>query len=117
VPVLPPDEAARAAIIGHHLEGCPHEGVDARAVAKGTPLYSGADLAHLCNLAREYAIEDSAAKGRIRPVGQDDFRRAMKEVRPSTLEWFGQAKNFAMFANESGVYDELLDYMRRNKIG
>jgi hypothetical protein len=33
------------------------------------------------------------------------------------VEWFGQARNFALFANDSGVYDDLLDYMKRNKLG
>lgn len=115
--VLPPDEVARASIIGHHMEGAPHQGVDVASLAKATALFSGADLAHLCNLARESAIEASAAAGAIRPVDQDDFRRALKALRPSTVEWFGQARNFALFANESGVYDDLLDYMKRNKLG
>ncbi|TCP01827.1 tetratricopeptide repeat protein [Rubrivivax gelatinosus] len=115
--VLPPDVTARERILEHHLEGCPHAGVDLPALARATELFSGADLAHLCNLAREAAIEASAAAGRIRPVGHDDFRRALKTLRPSTLEWFAQARNFAMFANESGVYDELLDYMKRHRLG
>jgi AAA+ superfamily predicted ATPase len=115
--VLPPDEAARASIIGHHLAGCPHRGIDTAALAKSTAQFSGADLAHLCNLARESAIEASATAGAVRPVGPDDFRRALRSLRPSTIEWFGQARNFAMFANESGVYDDLLDYMKRHKLG
>jgi SpoVK/Ycf46/Vps4 family AAA+-type ATPase len=115
--VLPPDPPARASIIEHHLAGCPHQGVDVAGLAESTRLFSGADLAHLCNLARESAIEASASAGAIRPVGQGDFKRALKTLRPSTLEWFGQARNFAMFANESGVYDDLLDYMKKNKLG
>ncbi|MGE5865386.1 MAG: ATP-binding protein, partial [Rhizobacter sp.] len=115
--VLPPDEPARAAILAHHLAGCPNQGVDIPGLAKATALFSGADLAHLCDVARESAIEASASAGAIRPVGPDDFKRALKAVKPSTLEWFGQARNFAMFANESGVYDELLAYMKKNKLG
>jgi len=115
--VLPPDQPARASIIEHHLADCPRQGLDIAALAKSTPLFSGADLAHLCNLARESAIEASASAGAIRPVGPNDFKRALATLRPSTVEWFGQARNFAMFANESGVYDDLLDYMKRNKLG
>lgn len=115
--VLPPDEPARESIIKHHLSGCPHKGIDTAHLAKSTALFSGADLAQLCNLARESAIESSAAAGALRPVGMDDFKRALRTQRPSTVEWFGQARNFAMFANESGVYDDLLEYMRRNKLG
>jgi AAA+ superfamily predicted ATPase len=115
--VLPPDEPARASIIGHHLRDCPHQGVDTAALARSTARFSGADLAHLCNMARESAIEASASAGAIRPIGPDDFKHALKTLRPSTIEWFAQARNFAMFANESGVYDDLLDYMKRNKLG
>lgn len=115
--VLPPDEPARESIIKYHLTGCPHKGIDTAHLAKSTALFSGADLAQLCNLARESAIEASAAAGALRPVGMDDFKRALRSQRPSTVEWFGQARNFAMFANESGVYDDLLEYMRRNKLG
>lgn len=115
--VLPPDEPARESIIQYHLNGCPHKAIDTAQLAKSTALFSGADLAQLCNLARESAIESSAAAGALRPVGMDDFKRALRTQRPSTIEWFGQARNFAMFANESGVYDDLLEYMRRNKLG
>jgi AAA+ superfamily predicted ATPase len=115
--VLPPDAPARASIIEHHLAGCPQHGVDFAGLAESPRLFSGADLAHLCNLARESAIEASASAGAIRPVAQGDFKRALKTLRPSTLEWFVQARNFAMFANESGVYDDLLAYMKRNKLG
>lgn len=115
--VLPPDEPARESIIKYHLSGCPHKAINTAELAKATALFSGADLAQLCNLARESAIESSAAAGALRPVGMDDFKRALRSQRPSTIEWFGQARNFAMFANESGVYDDLLEYMRRNKLG
>ncbi len=44
-----------------------------------------------------------------------DFTRALKEVRPSTRPWFDTARNYAMFANEGGLYDDLLTFMRENK--
>lgn len=115
--VLPPDEPARIAVLEHHLKDCPTERIDVAAIAKKTALFFGADLAHVCVAARERAIERSAAAGRIVPVKQDDLLRAAAESKATTIEWFNHARNFAMFANESGVYDDLLDYMRRNKLG
>ena len=41
---------------------------------------------------------------------------ALKQVKPSTRAWFEVARNYAMFANEGGVYDDLLAYMRAKKI-
>jgi hypothetical protein len=46
----------------------------------------------------------------------DDFKRALREVRPSTRAWLEQAKNYAMFANEDGVYDDLLAYLKARRI-
>jgi hypothetical protein len=40
----------------------------------------------------------------------------LKDVRPSTREWFETARNFVLFANEGGLYDDLMDYMRGKKL-
>ena len=114
--VLPPDLPAREAIIEMNLDGRPTEGIDAHRIAKATEGFSGADLAHLCESAAELAMEDSMASGTTRSIRQADFKRAMKEVRPSTRPWFDTARNYAQFANEGGVYDDLLEYMRMQKI-
>jgi hypothetical protein len=37
-------------------------------------------------------------------------------VRPSIREWLETAKNHALFANDAGIYDELLDYLRSRRI-
>jgi len=42
----------------------------------------------------------------------DDFKRALKEVRQSVRPWFDTAKNYALFSNEGGLYDDLLVYLR-----
>jgi hypothetical protein len=40
----------------------------------------------------------------------------MKEVRPSIRPWLETAKNYALFANDGGVYDDLLEYLRARRI-
>jgi SpoVK/Ycf46/Vps4 family AAA+-type ATPase len=114
--VLPPDEPAREAILRYHFRGRPVEGLDLRALAARTAGYSGADLAHLCESAAEIALEASAAAGAVRPIRQADVQRAQRDVRPTTRQWFETARNYAQFANEGGVYDELLAYMRLQKM-
>ncbi|KPJ91962.1 MAG: cell division protein FtsH [Gammaproteobacteria bacterium SG8_11] len=81
-----------------------------------TELFSGADIAHLCESAVEYALEESLTTGTTRPVISADFDKALKEIRPSTRPWFETARNYAMFANEGGVYDDLLNYIRAQKL-
>jgi SpoVK/Ycf46/Vps4 family AAA+-type ATPase len=98
------------------MQGRPVEGVDYEALAAKTNLYSGADLAHLCETATEQALEDSIAAGAARPIRPSDFAKALKEVRPSTRPWFGTARNYAMFANEGGLYDDLLAFMKAHKL-
>jgi SpoVK/Ycf46/Vps4 family AAA+-type ATPase len=114
--VLPPDTAARAAILEYHLRDRPIAGIDLKAVAVATEHFSGADLAHVCETAAEFAMRDSIATGEIRMISQADMLTAAREVRPSTEAWFGTARNVAMFANESGEYDDLAKYLKKRKL-
>ncbi|MFI5890312.1 AAA family ATPase [Actinoplanes sp. NPDC051513] len=114
--VLPPDKAARAAILEYHLRDRPVAGIDLGKVADATENYSGADLAHVCETAAEFAMRDSIATGEIRMISQHDMLSAAREVRPSTDAWFSTARNVAMFANESGEYDDLAAYLKKRKL-
>jgi SpoVK/Ycf46/Vps4 family AAA+-type ATPase len=113
--VLPPDRPARLDILHANVRDRPLEKVDVEWLADKTEDFSGADLVHLCESAAELAIEDSLAAGRTRPIVMGDFKRALKEVRPSVRPWFETAKNYAQFANEGGVYDDLLTYLRARR--
>lgn len=111
--VLPPDEPARSGVLEFHLRGRPVDAsVDVRDLAKRTNEYSGADLAHLVESAAELAMEESLESGNIRSISQDDFKKAIKDVRPSTRPWLEIAKNYALFANDGGIYDDLLEHLR-----
>ena len=112
--VLPPDQSAREAILKYHLRGRPVENIDVRKIAKRTAGFSGADLAHVCDTASELALMDSATSGDIRMIGMADLERALAEVKPSIGPWLETARNVALFANQSGEYDELAKYLRRH---
>jgi AAA+ superfamily predicted ATPase len=114
--VLPPDGAARMAILQLQSRQRPIDKIDFKWLAEKTADFSGADLAHLFESAVELAMEDSLTSGRVRPIGMNDFKKALKEIKPSTRAWFEVARNYAMFANDGGTYDELLDYLRANKL-
>jgi SpoVK/Ycf46/Vps4 family AAA+-type ATPase len=115
--VLPPDALARRAIFEYHLRTRPTDGLDLGQLAARTDAYSGADLRLVCEAAAESALESSIATGKPRPIQRADLDGALREVKPSTRPWFEVAKNYAMFANEGGTYDELLVYMRKHKLG
>ncbi|MBO4208744.1 ATP-binding protein [Micromonospora echinofusca] len=114
--VLPPDAEARGAVLEYHLRQRPIDRIDLRRVVAATEDFSGADLAHLCETAAEFAMADSVRRGEVRMIGQADFDRALKEVRPSTRPWLATARNVAMFANEGGVYDDLVAYLKRRRL-
>ena len=113
--VLPPDEPAREAILRHHLKDRPVARIELGKIVAKTAGFSGADLAHLCDTAAEVALLDSVRSGNVRVIEMSDFSRGLKEIKPSTGSWFQTAKNVAMFSNEAGEYEELVDYLRANK--
>lgn len=113
--VLPPDLAARAAILRYHLRDRPASDVDVERIAKLTEHYSGADLAHIVATAAERALAVSMRSGRLVPLSTADIEAAAREVRPSTGPWFATARNVVTFANPDGSYDDLAAYLRRNK--
>ena len=87
--------------------------IDFAKIAKKTPDYSGADLQTLIDIATEGKLEEAMRKGKLIPLETDDFIKAIKKQKATTKEWFGTAKNYAMFANEAGIYDEILEYLKR----
>lgn len=113
--VLPPDAPAREAILRLHLRGKPTEALDLGRVVKATEGLSGADLALICDHATERAMEASLQAGTTRPIGQADLLDAIRSIRPSVAPWLETARNFAVYNNETGAYDELLDYLKRRR--
>jgi SpoVK/Ycf46/Vps4 family AAA+-type ATPase len=109
--VPPPDEAARQAILEIQLRGKPVASIDYKAVAKRTDRFSGADLAGLVDTAVEGKLRQALRTGTPEPITTNDLRDAAKQVKPTTREWFATARNYALYANEGGAYDEVLDYL------
>jgi len=71
-----PDVRGREQILKVHMRKVPMtDGVDARIIARGTPGFSGADLANLVNEAALFA-----ARGNKRTVDMDDFERAKDKI-------------------------------------
>jgi len=115
--VPPPDLRARVEILKLKLAGKPvAANVDVTEIARATELCSGADLDHVVQSAIETALAESLRGGAVRTISTGDLRAAQKKVKPTTLEWFSTAKNFATYANESGQFDEVLDYLKRHRL-
>lgn len=113
--VPPPDAPAREEIARIHGRQKPLVDFDPAAIAKKTEGFSGADLMAVFNLATEQALTEAMRKGGLVPVSGKMLANACKEVKPSTRKWFESAKNYALYANQSGFYDDVLVYMGLKK--
>jgi SpoVK/Ycf46/Vps4 family AAA+-type ATPase len=113
--VPPPDREARESILRIALAGRPAApDMDLGSISKLTSSYSGADLASLVESAADAAIERSLESGREHPIAGGDLEHALKEVKPTTLEWLTTARNYARYSNDSGMYDDVLRFLDKH---
>ena len=113
--VAPPDAPGRAAILQLLLRDKPTQQPDLQAVAKKTEGYSGADLQAVVDICIEQKLRQSFKTGVPEPISTRDLLEAAAKHKPSTQEWFNTARNYALYANQAGLYDEILDYLRIKK--
>ncbi len=109
--VPPPDIEARIAILEVLLRDKPLGGIDYMKIARLTKKFSGADLKSLVAQTVENKLQEALKKGTPSPIHTKDLLKTVKTIKPSTDPWFSSAKNYALYANEGGVYDEILNYM------
>jgi len=110
--VPPPDVTTRESILRLKLKNKPTGTIDLKTIAKKSNNYSGADIDAIIDIAIELKIESSFNDGIPKPLETEDLINALSKHNPSTQDWFSTAKNFAMFANDSGLYDDILTYMK-----
>ena len=113
--IPPPDEEARESIFEIKLNDKPKESINYKKLAKSTPDYSGADIEAVIDISIESKLEESFKTGIPEPIKDKDISKAIKVHKASTKEWFVSARNFALYANESGLYDDVLSYLKIKK--
>jgi SpoVK/Ycf46/Vps4 family AAA+-type ATPase len=113
--IPPPDREARSEILSILLKDRPVAGdIDIAWLAKQTSGFSGADLKNIVETAVDEAIEESIASGGEVDIGMSHLREALKQARSTTQDWLTTARNYARYANESGQYNEVLDFLSRH---
>ena len=113
--VAPPDEPARTDILTKMLLDKPQSQLDIAKVAKNTEGFSGADLGAVVDIAVEYKLEESLRLGHVQPIDTKDLLKAAKQHKATTQEWFASARNYALYANDAGLYDDILNYLKIKK--
>jgi transitional endoplasmic reticulum ATPase len=109
--VPPPDEAGRAAIIEVMAQKKPIGELDPRALAKKTDGFSGADLKAVFDIATEDIMNEVMRTGKVIPLTTKDLIKAASRHKATTKAWFESAKNYAMYSNQSGFYDDVLKHL------
>ncbi len=109
--VPPPDTTARAEVLRILVRGKPCEEIDVDYLAKKAEGFSGADLKAVVDVAVEAKLRDAMKSGMPRPLCTKDLAAAVKSVKPSTKDWFSTARNYALYSNQSGLYDDVLKHL------
>jgi len=110
--IPPPDRTARAAILRIQLAGRPTAGdLGLDLVAERTEGFSGADLELLVEQAVDAAIDASLLSRGDVPIRAEHLAAALSQSKPTTLPWFGMAREHAHLWNDGGQYDDLLRYL------
>jgi transitional endoplasmic reticulum ATPase len=110
--VPPPDAAARAEILRIICRGKPVEAIDYAHAAQRTDGFSGADLKGVVDLAVETKLREAMRSGVPKPLSTRDLVDAASQQRPTTKEWFATARNYALYANQGGIYDDVAKFLR-----
>lgn len=110
--VPPPDAIARAEIFRLLMKGKPVETIDYDVLAKKTDKFSGADIASVIDHAIEGKLAQAMKDGIPKPISTKDLENAIKLVKPSTAEWFSAARNYALYSNQGGAYDDIVKYLK-----
>jgi transitional endoplasmic reticulum ATPase len=109
--VPPPDIPGRADILRLQLSGKPTKDIDHTHIAKKAKDFSGADLKAIIDVAIEGKLQEAMQTGIPAPLVTKDLTAALKNVRPTTKEWFASARNYALYSNQGGLYDDILKYL------
>ena len=85
-----------------------------RTLDERTSGFSGADLRELIETGVDEAIEESLTAGQPVPLKMAHLKAALQERRATTVEWLTTARNYARYSNESGQYDEVLEFLDKH---
>lgn len=112
--IPPPDMQSRESIFNIHLKDKPLGKINYQKLAKHSKNYSGADISACIDVCIEMKLEESFEKNGTVNIETSDLASAMKKHQPVAVnEWLKTARNYAVYSNESGLYNEILEYINK----
>ena len=88
------------------------EEIDFDHLGKKTENFSGADLKAIVDVAVERKLQEAMKTGIPKPLTTKDLAVMAGTLKPTTKEWFATARNYALYSNQGGIYDDILQYLR-----
>jgi AAA+ superfamily predicted ATPase len=110
--VPPPDTAARSAILRLQCKGKPMEEIDFDHIGKKTENFSGADMKAVVDVTIERKLGEALKTGVPKPITTKDLAVVAGTLKPTTKEWFATARNYALYSNQGGIYDDILQHLK-----
>jgi transitional endoplasmic reticulum ATPase len=113
--VPPPDKAARARLFELNMTGKPHEDIDYNKLAEMTKQYSAADIVHICDEASEETFKIAIRSGKEEKISQELLVATTEKSHSSVKQWFETVRNYIEYSNESGLFDQVKEYLQKVK--
>ncbi|HTV48089.1 MAG TPA: AAA family ATPase [Phycisphaerae bacterium] len=110
--IPPPDLASRIATLRILMQGKPADNLDFESIAQKAIDFTGADLKAVVDLAVEAKLQQAIKQGVPKPLTTKDLIAAAGQLKPSSRDWFATARNYALYSNQGGQYDDIVKYLR-----
>lgn len=115
--VYPPDIEAREEIFKLKLSGRPIDTIDYSILAANSEFFSGADIEYVVEVAAEKVLEEIVITGNSNlKITMKVLLEVMSGSKPSTLGWLKTISTYVKYANQTGYYNDVEDYLRDNKM-
>ena len=88
------------------------EEIDFDHLGKKTEGFSGADLKAVVDVAIERKLSEALKTGVPKPLTTKDLAIAAGTLKPTIKEWFATARNYALYSNQGGIYDDILQHLK-----
>ncbi len=112
--IPPPDDESRESIFQIHLKDKPTGKLNLSKIVKQTKNYSGADIQAAIDSCVEEKLEEAFEKNATINIETGDLAAAVKLHKPvAVTEWLKTARNYAVYSNESGLYNDILDFINK----
>ena len=66
----------------------------------------------MVDIAVENKLREAMKSGVPKPLVTKDLIAAAGVQKPTTREWFATARNYALYSNQGGIYDDILKYLK-----